>query len=313
MISVIVPVYKVEPYLKKCVYSILAQTYTDYELILVDDGSPDSCGRICDELALIDSRIKVIHQINGGQCNARNNGLNISRGDYIAFVDSDDSIHPEMLATAMRLIKKADIAILGHQIVREGYEIDLKSKNVEDEFLSEEELWDEIFKKLNNAAWNKLYKRELIDKLRFESSLLHGEDLIFNILYLTRCKTGAINNAPFYNYLKRNNSITTSAFSDRRLNELSSKDFARDLIMKHKPELLDYADLFCYRARMNVMRSIYKANKEHLYSKELHSISSYVTKHHNDISQLMNKKERIEFILFSYFPLLYKAIVKNIN
>ena len=91
-ISIIVPVYKVEKYLHKCIDSILAQTFKDFELILVDDGSPDNCGKICDEYAKRDNRIVVVHKENGGQASARNRGINIARGDYIGFVDSDDWI-----------------------------------------------------------------------------------------------------------------------------------------------------------------------------------------------------------------------------
>lgn len=95
-ISIIVPVYEVEPYIHKCVDSILAQTFTDFELILVDDGSPDNCGEICDEYEENDSRIRVIHKENGGPSSARNAGLNIAKGDYIGFVDSDDWIETDM-------------------------------------------------------------------------------------------------------------------------------------------------------------------------------------------------------------------------
>ena len=97
MISIIVPVYKAEQYLRPCIDSILAQTYTDYELVLVDDGSPDNCGAICDEYATKDSRVKVIHQRNQGQAAARNAAVKMALGEWICFVDSDDVIHPQML------------------------------------------------------------------------------------------------------------------------------------------------------------------------------------------------------------------------
>ena len=96
LISVIVPVYKVEPYLARCIDSILAQTFTDFELILIDDGSPDNCGRICDEYSQKNNRIQVIHKENGGLSSARNAGMEICKGDYIYFIDSDDWIEPDM-------------------------------------------------------------------------------------------------------------------------------------------------------------------------------------------------------------------------
>ena len=112
LFSVIVPVYNVEQYLEKCVNSILQQTYTDFELILVDDGSPDKCGEMCDEFAKKDKRIKVIHQKNGGVSAARNNGINIARGKYICFVDSDDWVSEKFLAGFAEQIQKKDVDIL---------------------------------------------------------------------------------------------------------------------------------------------------------------------------------------------------------
>lgn len=106
LISVIVPVYKVEQYLEKCVNSITAQTYSNLEIILVDDGSPDKCGDICDSLAEKDKRIKVIHKMNGGLSSARNAGIDIATGQYIGFVDSDDFIEPEMYEKLLKLIKQ---------------------------------------------------------------------------------------------------------------------------------------------------------------------------------------------------------------
>lgn len=122
-ISVIVPVYNVEPYLRQCVDSILGQTFRDFELILVDDGSPDGCPAICDEYAKMDSRVKVIHKENGGLSSARNAGLDVAKGKYIAFVDSDDWIHPEMSETMQNRMQQHylhannTIHILGYHCV----------------------------------------------------------------------------------------------------------------------------------------------------------------------------------------------------
>ena len=114
-ISIIVPVYKVEKYIHKCIDSILAQTFTDFELILVDDGSPDNCGKICDEYAKEDSRIVVIHKDNGGVSDARNIGISRANGEYIGFVDSDDYIDKDMYKNLYEscLNNKADISIIG--------------------------------------------------------------------------------------------------------------------------------------------------------------------------------------------------------
>ena len=106
LISVIVPVYNVEKYLAKCIDSLLAQTFSDFEILLVNDGSPDASGQICDALAKSDDRIRVIHKENGGAASARNSGLDAAKGDYIAFVDGDDLIHPQYLECLLALIQK---------------------------------------------------------------------------------------------------------------------------------------------------------------------------------------------------------------
>ena len=106
MIAVIVPIYKVEKYLEKCVRSIISQTYKNIEIILVDDGSPDNCGKLADNLAKTDSRIKVVHKVNGGLSSARNAGIDVAQGDYIGFVDSDDTIEPFMYEKLLSLLQK---------------------------------------------------------------------------------------------------------------------------------------------------------------------------------------------------------------
>ena len=118
LISVIVPIYKVEKYLNKCVKSIINQTYKNLEIILVDDGSPDNCGKICDKLAERDDRIRIIHKKNGGLSSARNAGIEIANGEYIGFVDSDDYIDNDMFETLYNNIKdnNADLSIIGYQI-----------------------------------------------------------------------------------------------------------------------------------------------------------------------------------------------------
>lgn len=108
MVSIIVPIYNVEQYIPKCIESILAQTYRDFELILVDDGSPDNCGKICDEYAKQDSRVHVIHQENKGVSAARNAGISLAKGEYIMLVDSDDFITENMLEKCMTVLQKAD-------------------------------------------------------------------------------------------------------------------------------------------------------------------------------------------------------------
>lgn len=319
MISVIVPVYKVEKYLRACVQSIQAQTYKDLEIILVDDGSPDDCGKICDELALADSRIKVIHQNNGGLAAARNSGLDYAinggqankHNHYIAFIDSDDTIECHMFETMVEIMKEnIDLVICGHQIVLENTSPESIVINKEYKKLSNRELWEEVFGRLNNAVWNKLYKAEMIGDLRFPVGVIHGEDLIFNLNYISGCREGTINRTPFYNYLKRSDSITTSTFTQKKLMEITSKELAKEIIEKQFPELLPKAELYCFRARMNALRGIYKSGQEARYCKEIHSYDSYIKQNFKRVKKLLRSKEKIEYYTYKNSKLFYRFVVK---
>lgn len=314
MISVIVPVYKVEKYLRQCVESIQAQTYKDLEIILVDDGSPDKCPNICDELAKKDGRIKVVHKENGGQSTARNQGLSYATGEFIGFVDSDDTIEPNMYQTLYQLINcyQVDIAMCGCNTIDERSTMLATTKDIgQPLLLNQNELWHEVFAELNNAVWNKLFKASLLKDIRFPEDIIHGEDLLFNIEYLKLCNTGVITSEPLYNYLKREGSVTKQAFSSKKLFEITSKDMARDIIKEWHPELVPVANLFAFRARMNVLRSIYKANAQTEYAVNVSACEQYAYENYNSVKSLVRIKETIEYSIYRYLKPLYKILTKN--
>lgn len=188
MVSIIVPVYKSKDTLKRCVESLLAQTVEDTEMILVDDGSPDGSGELCDKLAEEDSRIRVIHKENGGVSSARNVGIEAAKGDYLLFADSDDYVEQDMVEKLLSGIGNDDIAICGFHHHYQGRDIvripEVPGQSGEENFLA---LYGEGFL---NMPWNKLYKRELTG--RFDESLSLGEDLLFNLDYLSRCRKIAV-------------------------------------------------------------------------------------------------------------------------
>ena len=172
-ISVIVPIYKVEEYLKPCIDSILAQSFTDFELILVDDGSPDQCGVICDSYAKQDDRIIVIHKQNGGLSDARNSGLNIAKGDYISFIDSDDVINSSMLSTLYNNAQFFDADISACRYCRfkdeipNNTQVDNKSTMV---FNTADEIFCDLFSRPSQlllTSCNKIYKKTCFDNIRF--------------------------------------------------------------------------------------------------------------------------------------------------
>ena len=203
-ISIIVPVYKVEKYLHKCIDSILAQTFKDFELILVDDGSPDNCGKICDEYAKRDNRIVVVHKENGGLSSARNAGLDIAIGDYIGFVDSDDYIELDMYDNLYKacIENEADISIIGVKEVNEKGDILY-------EYLPTSLDFSELLKQ--SYDWNKIFKKDLFinNNLFFKDNRCYEDiELIPKLIVKSRKIIGV--NKLGYNYLKRASSITSS-------------------------------------------------------------------------------------------------------
>ena len=200
MVSIIVPVYNAEKYLHRCVDSVLNQVYKDFELILVDDGSNDSCPQICDEYALKDCRVKVIHQDNSGVSVARNHGLKICSGQFIAFVDADDYIVPEMLQKMVSIIQ------CGSDIVISGFLCCYKQKvqgvfiNAPKEFDLEDLKANYDYYKIPNSVWAKLYKRDLINNIMFNDKMSMGEDLLFNLQYYNNCRKFACIQATDYYY-----------------------------------------------------------------------------------------------------------------
>lgn len=213
-LSIIVPVYKVEKYLPKCIDSILAQTFRDFELILIDDGSPDNCGAICDEYAARDSRIKVIHQKNTGVSAARNAGLDIASGTYLGFVDSDDWIEPEMYATMIATAKEkqVDVVVCGLRYVDEEgtllhYGLETNGEYSRDGMISE------LFgtpNQLGGGNVNKLFSAAKIKKCRFDEKVAIAEDWIFIFNSFLECHQAIKLSQPFYTVVERHGSATRS-------------------------------------------------------------------------------------------------------
>lgn len=223
LISVIVPIYKVEPYLKKCVDSILTQTYKNLEIILVDDGSPDNCGAICDEYAAKDSRIRVIHKPNGGLSDARNAGMKIMTGQYVAFVDSDDWIEPNMYSSLLGLITRfeADMAFGGvaDDLETDGNVTTVRTSDYSATLFAEDKI-SAMRRYFHGswAAWDKLYKAELFEGIVYPVGEINEDEAIVLHL-LNRCERVCYTNEIFYHYMRRigSNSITSTSFSPKKL------------------------------------------------------------------------------------------------
>lgn len=240
LISVIVPIYMVENYLKKCIDSILNQTYKNLEIILVDDGSKDSCANIVDEYEKIDSRIKVIHKINGGLSDARNVGIDESTGDIICFIDSDDYINENMIEVLYKnmINTDSDISICSYLKVNENSEV---SNNLEKEIIkvysSKEALSNLYDKELDIetvVAWNKLYRKKVWNNIRYPKGKIHEDEYVIHNLILNSNKI-VYSNLKLYYYLQRESSIT-SVFNYKRLDALNA--------LKERIELFRNKNLF---------------------------------------------------------------------
>lgn len=225
-ISVIVPVYKVEPFLYRCVDSILAQTFADFELILVDDGSPDNCGAICDEYAAKDSRIHVIHQKNGGLSAARNTGIDWvfanSESCWLAFVDSDDWIHPEYLKVLYTTTEQTLCKISACGFLRtsgedfpENQDFSLQSMSADDYYCGE------MHEGCSAVAWNKLYHRSLFKQLRYPIGKLHEDEFTTYLAVYQAGKVG-VTPAQLYAYYQNPDGIMRSEWNPRRMHVLEA-------------------------------------------------------------------------------------------
>ena len=259
LISVIVPVYKVEAFLPKCVDSIRGQTYDDLEIILVDDGSPDGCGAMCDAFAAEDPRIKVIHKPNGGLSDARNAGIGIASGEYLGFVDSDDWIEPEMYESLMEMALREDLKLVcgGRYDVYEGAGRDVGLCPDKTEVISGEDLAKRIFvwDGIDSAAWDKLYHRSLFREIRYPVGKI-CEDLPTTYrIGLDAGRVGMVAK-PFYNYFHRAGSITTAKMSDARLHVLEHTAFILEDVEKNCPTLLDHARYFRIRQVADLLQMI---------------------------------------------------------
>ena len=211
LVSVIVPIYKVEPYLRRCIDSIVNQTYTNLEIILVDDGSPDGCPAICDEYAAKDNRIVVIHKENGGLSDARNAGLDICKGEYISFVDSDDWIADCFIEVLVKSIQdsNAEISICNYTHTSSSYSATIKINEIHKTVLSPTEAVKKLWSEEETTfvtAWGKIYKSNLWKELRYPKGLIHEDEYTSYILLYSAKKTVHID-IPIYYYYQRSDSI----------------------------------------------------------------------------------------------------------
>lgn len=289
-ISVIVPVYNVEKYLYKCVNSILAQTFTDFELILINDGSQDSSGAICDEYAAKDKRIITIHQENQGQATARNNAIAIAKGEWIHFVDSDDFIHPQMLEVLYSAVNETTLISMCGMI--EGLEPPINfSESRSIKALQTHHLTDDVlfsFYSNNYSCWvvcAKLIKKEIIDKFPFVSGKIY-EDTGVVYKWLNETQSIAVTDEPLYFYRLNPKSTTRKDFSLKKLDLLWAleEQIAYYKTKKYKKVL----NLICSRYAVHCADFYYKVINELKLHDEANTLKEKLKKHIKDNKNYIN-------------------------
>lgn len=300
LISVIVPIFKVEDYLRKCVDSVINQTYKNLEIILVDDGSPDNCPKICDEYANQDSRIKVIHKENGGLSDARNAGMKIAKGEYVSFIDSDDYISCDCIETLYYTMKAENSDIVECDIVRfeDGTTPVIEKENCDINSFSTEKGLSMLMaeSKFHQYVWNKLYKSDIAFKIPFAKGKLN-EDEFWTYQIFGQAERVTKINKPMYFYLQRSGSIMGEGFNLRRLDALEAKAERQKYIEANFPNLEKQAktDLFATCIFMCQSAMKFLKGKEKKQAKNV--IKKYVDKNRLDKEDLtlISEKSRMWF------------------
>ena len=275
IISIIVPIYKVEKYLDRCINSILNQTFKDFELILVDDGSPDRCGDICEEYAKKDKRIKVIHKENGGLSDARNAGLDIAKGEFVGFVDSDDFIHKDMYMILYDAIIKSKSDISQCKFKYFSKEDELNKNIINDgkyEIYNNIDAIEEIIdnKNLNTNVWNKLYKRELFREIRFPKGKIHEDEFVtYKVFY--RAKTISYVNKELYYYFSNDTGIMKNLNINSKFDWIEAIEERNEFLLSIKEKNLfnksnSYLFFNLIKLRYNIKKSEELKNKSQMYN-----------------------------------------------
>lgn len=293
-ISVLVPVYKTEGLLDRCVESIVGQTYKNLEIILVDDGSPDNCPAMCDEWAEKDSRIRVIHKENGGVSSARNAALDIATGDYIGFVDSDDWIEPEMYSSLIQKISESgkNIALCSY------YAVEISGERYECRCVVDKEVLDkdDYFRFIvlggdGGYIWNRLYDADILKEVRFDEDIWYSEDLLFNFKTAQKSNGAAILDKIEYNYVQKRIKEQAWVMNDHSFDSMTA--FEIMLSYKDIPEDVYDCCLRGYAAAAFTLLSGVLTNEKYFYK-------------YDDIrSAILNFKKRI--LTQKKYPLKYKV------
>lgn len=314
LVSIIVPIYKVEKYLKQCLDSIINQTYKNLEIILVDDGSPDNCGNICDEYAKNDIRIKVIHKENGGLSSARNAGLDIATGEYISFIDSDDYVAKDFIEKLYDLCEEndADIAecdfLKFEKNVSLGNEIDICIQAFNSIEMQKRLYSPEYVRTV--VVWNKLYKRYLYESLRFPFGKINEDEFTTYKAFYNCHKKIVATNEKLYYYRYNSQSIMGSKFNKKRLDVLEALEERKKFYKDNSEKVLYEKTVVMYQY---VLENFYELSKKNI-NDDGQTLKLIKKKLRNNIFEFIRIKEvslksAIKMIIFTISPSLYNFLL----
>lgn len=314
LISIIIPVYNVELYLKVCIESVLSQTYENIEIILVDDGSTDHSGGICDYYAKRDERVRVFHKRNGGLSDARNKGMLYVKGDYIMFIDSDDVVSSELVEYLYRLLIEniAEIAICDPVHCYPGREICFESEKIKKVFTSEAAIVEMLYQKsFLVAAWGKLYKRETLKGICFPEGILFEDSAIMYKIFDNATKI-VYGNAKLYGYLHREGSITTKKFSKKDCDILGICEQIVEYFSNRNIKLQNAARAYQTSAILRIYMNVPRNDD---FDKELEYCIHFLDKNHVKVLHDCEIRRKLKFalLMYKYARPIMPAVYKRIN
>ncbi len=312
-LSIIVPVFNKFSYLDSCIESILGQTYNDFELILVDDGSTDGSGLRCDFYKSSDPRIKVIHQENNGVSAARNTGINMSAGEFIGFVDGDDIIEPDMYETLVRnaIDTDSDISICGIKKIHQGRNKAILKGNRIVVFDKDQGFSAVLNGLVDMSANNKIFKSAIVKNknIRFEGRF--KEDFLFNIFVFFAAEKSVFQDTPKYVYILRESSVSVEKFSQKDMEGLSVDSRILDVVSNEMESHVEEAQVNFFIQNLYTLNLILLSSGKN-HSRDYEIVNDNLKKHSFLVSRLglLGTKYRLAYSLFRISPLLYRAFLQ---